>query len=144
MKFLPNQQDTPRVNLTPLIDVVFLLLIFLMVSTSFVDSSSLNIQLPEASKQAQPQTSSLKLSVSRDGLYLIDGELIAAELLYPRLETLALEKIAEGLPPAQLSAELQADGHAKHADVVKAMDSLSRAGFASVGIATLYNGEDAQ
>lgn len=141
MRFLPAQQDAPRVNLTPLIDVVFLLLIFLMVSTSFVDSSSLNIALPEASKQEAPTAATLTLTVSRHGEYLLDEELVEAASLYPRLERFALSKLVEGVTLDSLHAQLQADASAPHGAVVKAMDSLSRAGFGSVGIATLYNGK---
>lgn len=141
MKFLPTQQDTPRVNLTPLIDVVFLLLIFLMVSTSFVDSSSLNIQLPQASEQPVQRTSLLELSVSRSGEYLLEGEVIDAAALYPKLESLALLQLSQGQAPETINVRLNADGEATHAAVVKAMDSLSRAGFGSVSIATLYNGK---
>ena len=141
MKFLPAQQDAPRVNLTPLIDVVFLLLIFLMVSTSFVDSSTLNIELPAAREQAEAPPKALSLSVSRDGQYLIDGELIPSTSLYPRLERIALKQIADGTALNALNAEVHADAAAPHGAVVKAMDSLSRAGFHSVGIATLYNGQ---
>lgn len=144
MRFLPIQQDTPRVNLTPLIDVVFLLLIFLMVSTSFVDSSTLNIELPQASKNDTQQAFLLELSVSRDGQYVVDGEVISVALLYPKLEALALSHIAQGVAPGGLAAKVHADGAASHAAVVKAMDGLSRAGFSSVGIATLYNGNTQQ
>lgn len=140
MKFLPAQQDTPRVNLTPLIDVVFLLLIFLMVSTSFVDSSSLNIQLPQASQQPTPQELQLELGVSRSGEYMLEGQVVEAASLYPKLESLALQRLSEGQAPESISVRLSADGEAPHAAVVKAMDSLSRAGFGSVSIATLYNG----
>lgn len=142
MKFLPNQQDAPRVNLTPLIDVVFLLLIFLMVSTSFVDSSTLNIELPQASQQQNENRYDLSLSVSRDGSYLIDSEVIDKSNLYAKLEAYALEKLADGVALDQLNAKVHADASAPHGAVVTAMDSLSRAGFHSVGIATLYNGRN--
>jgi biopolymer transport protein ExbD len=140
MRFLPPQQDSPRVNLTPLIDVVFLLLIFLMVSTSFVDNSTLNIDLPQASEQAPPTEAAFTLSVSREGEYFLDGEKLDPVGLYPRLERFALDQLALGISLEALHAELQADAAAPHGAVVKAMDSLSRAGFGSVGIATLYNG----
>lgn len=142
MRFLPAQQDTPRVNLTPLIDVVFLLLIFLMVSTSFVDSSSLNIDLPQASQEAAPPDVAFTLSITRDGEYLLDGETVDKTALYPRLERFALNQLALGTNMESLHAQLQADADAPHGAVVKAMDSLSRAGFGSVGIATLYNGQN--
>lgn len=142
MRFLPVQQDTPRVNLTPLIDVVFLLLIFLMVSTSFVENSSLNIDLPQASEEKAPQEAAFTLSISRDGQYLLDGEAVEKTALYPRLERFALDQLAHGINIEELHAQLHADADAPHGAVVKAMDSLSRAGFGSVGIATLYNGQN--
>jgi len=144
MRFLPAPQDTPRVNLTPLIDVVFLLLIFLMVSTSFVDSSSLNIHLPQASEQAEPPKATLEVAVTRHGEWLIDGEVINASQLYPKLESIALNYLAEGRELASVVVRVNADQQAAHGDVVQVMDSLSRAGFASVAIATLYNGQNPQ
>ena len=141
MKFLPTEADTPRVNLTPLIDVVFLLLIFLMVSTSFVDSGSLNIELPQASTKPQTEQFDLMVTVTRDGHYLIDSDSVAKEQLYPKLEAIALTALSNGRQPNELSAQVHADGAAPHATVVKAMDALSRAGFSTVGIATLYNGQ---
>lgn len=141
MRFLPAPQDTPRVNLTPLIDVVFLLLIFLMVSTSFVDSSSLNINLPQASEQAKPPAAALEVSVTRQGEWLINGEVVDATSLYPQLESVALQYLADGHELAAVSVRLNADQQAAHGDVVQVMDSLSRAGFGSVAIATLYNGQ---
>ena len=144
MRFLPAPQDTPRVNLTPLIDVVFLLLIFLMVSTSFVDSSSLNINLPQASEAKPLEKHLLEVAVTRQGEWLIDGEAVDAALLYPRLESIALKHIADGHDLVNVSVQVNADQQAAHGDVVKMMDSLSRAGFGSVAIATLYNGQSPQ
>lgn len=141
MRFLPSPQDTPRVNLTPLIDVVFLLLIFLMVSTSFVDSSSLNINLPQASESKPLENHSLEVGVTRHGEWLIEGEAIDAGMLYPKLESIALKHIADGHNLVNVSVRVNADQQAAHGDVVKIMDSLSRAGFGSVAIATMYNGQ---
>jgi len=96
MKLRSHRRDLPRVELTPLIDVVFLLLIFFMVSTSFDKQTRLEVDLPEAETPAAPNEDLDKIEITIDAkgqFYVNDRELLKHDL-----DTLrrTLEKIADG------------------------------------------------
>ena len=125
----------PEVNLTSLIDVVLLLLIFFMVSTSFVKESQISIQLPEADSEAVAQEApeQLEIMITEQGTYLINGR----ELVNNRPETIrnALRRVSTG--DTSLPLTISADANARHQHVVTAMDVAGRLGFTRISIATL-------
>ena len=130
-----------EVNLTSLIDVVLLLLIFFMVSTSFVKQSRITISLPEAeSSTVAPEVpEQIDIMISETGVYRVNGR----ELINTRPETIrnALQKVSNG--DNSLPLTISADANAKHQDVVTAMDVAGRLGFVQISIATV-NEKDAQ
>ncbi|MGB5246304.1 MAG: biopolymer transporter ExbD [Woeseia sp.] len=132
----------PEVNLTSLIDVVLLLLIFFMVSTSFVKQSQISIRLPQAESTAvvEETPESLEIMITEQGTYLINGR----ELINNRPETIrnALEKLSNG--DTTLPLTISADASAKHQHVVTAMDVAGRLGFSKISIATLNDPADEQ
>ena len=69
MNLRPQRTEPPEINLAPLIDVVFLLLIFFMVTTSFRDEVGIKIRLPEASGEAAAETQPLTLTIDAEGYY---------------------------------------------------------------------------
>ena len=80
-----SSEDEPAVNLTPLIDVVFILLIFFMVSTTFQRESEIKIELPEASSEpVEEEKESLEIVIDADGHYFIDEQ----QVVNTELETL--------------------------------------------------------
>jgi biopolymer transport protein ExbD len=125
----------PEVNMTSLIDVVLLLLIFFMVSTSFVKQSRISIRLPEA--DATPVVDEvperIDILITEAGTYYVNGR----ELINNRAETIrnALQKVAGGNNEMPLT--ISADAGARHQDVVTAMDVAGRLGFTRIGIATV-------
>jgi biopolymer transport protein ExbD len=125
----------PEVNLTSLIDVVLLLLIFFMVSTSFVKESTITINLPEVdgSTVVVETPEQIEIMITETGTYLVNGR----ELINNRPETLrnAIQKISDG--NTDLPLTISADASAKHQDVVTAMDVAGRLGFVRINIATL-------
>ncbi len=134
MKFRRNPQAAEfTVNLTPLIDVVFLLLIFFMVTTSFSQESRLAINLPEADagspEQAEPR---IDVVVDRDGGYLVNGRRLANNSLAALVS--ALESEAGG--DRDLLVVLAADADARHQAVVTAMLGIERAGLSRLHVAT--------
>jgi len=134
----PRRHEDPEINLTPLIDVVFLLLIFFMVSTTFNRESELKIQLPEAGREAVEQPAeSVEVTVSADGRYYVNGRAVVDR----RVGTLrrAIEKAAGGR--TDLPLVVRADARAEHQAVVRAMDAAARAGFARLSIATVRAAE---
>ena len=133
MKFRKERKESVSVNLTPLIDVVFLLLIFFMVSTSFTRETQLQIDLPEADGQAADSDSDvMTLLVNRGGAYAINGQVLA---------TSDRETLQEGLKLAadgdfQQGLVIVADANATHQSVVTAMDVAGRLGFVNLRIST--------
>ena len=81
MKFTNQQSEGNKLNLTPLIDVVFLLLIFFMVSTTFEKQAKLKIELPEATIKSQPsEQQELVISISQKGVFFVNNnELVNAQ-----------------------------------------------------------------
>lgn len=130
----------PEVNLTSLIDVVLLLLIFFMVSTSFVKESQISITLPEAESQAVADEvpEQLEIMITEQGTYLVNGR----ELVNNRPETIrnALQRVSTG--DTTLPLTISADANARHQHVVTAMDVAGRLGFTRISIATLNDPTD--
>lgn len=135
MKLSLRQRAQPEVNLTSLIDVVFLLLIFFMVSTSFTKQSQINISLPEAQAAVPNEEAAeqVDIMITADGTYLVNGR----ELVNNRAETIrnAIRKISNG--DNSLPLTISADANAKHQNVVTAMDVAGRLGFTKISIATV-------
>ena len=124
-----------EVNLTSLIDVVFLLLIFFMVSTSFVKQSQISIRLPEAESASIVEESPdrIDIMITETGTFLVNGQ----ELINNRPETIrnALQKVSAG--NNDLPMTISADANARHQHVVTAMDVAGRLGFTKINIATV-------
>ncbi|MCH7895032.1 MAG: biopolymer transporter ExbD [Proteobacteria bacterium] len=127
-------RDEPEVNLTSLIDVVLLLLVFFMVSTSFVRQAQLKVRLPEASSAVEParMIPLLEIIITADGDYWVnDQQLINND---PKTLRMALARVA-GKDRA-LPVTIRADARSTHQDVITAMDVVARLGFSQVNIAT--------
>lgn len=134
MKFQRQSREEININLTPLIDVVFLLLIFFMISTTFTREAHLNISLPEASVQAgsEPPTEAIDVVVGAQGQYTINDEtLVSNDALTLRRAILKLAGEARDLPFI-----ITADAQASHQSVVTVMDVASRLGFSQLRITT--------
>ncbi len=130
----------PEVNLTSLIDVVLLLLIFFMVSTSFVKQSQISIRLPEADSASivEEFPEQLDIMITEQGTYLVNGR----ELINSRPETIrnALQKLSGG--NTNLPLTISADANARHQHVVTAMDVAGKLGFVKINIATINDPTD--
>lgn len=140
MKLGTRAKSEPEVNLTSLIDVVLLLLIFFMVSTSFVKESQISIRLPEATASApvEEKPAQLEIMITEQGTYLVNGR----ELVNNRPETIrnALTKLADG--DTSLPLTISADANARHQHVVTAMDVAGKLGFVQISIATIDDPTD--
>jgi biopolymer transport protein ExbD len=133
MNFRPRRKEELDVNITPLIDVVFLLLIFFMVSTTFEHTSEIEIMLPKASVNQPPEADApIDVTVSAEGAFFINNR----RLVNTRLETLkqALTDAAGGrkTPPIIVSADAQTP----HQAVVTVMDAARQLGFVKLSFAT--------
>ena len=141
MQFRRQRREELTVNLTPLIDVVFLLLIFFMVSTTFTRETRLAVDLPEATGVASDKSPrQIEILVDEGGNYRVNGK----GLVDNRLRTLqaAIYEYSEGDTTRPLL--ISADADATHQAVVRAMDAAGQMGFAQLGIATLQPASDDQ
>ena len=134
MRLGRRRDEPPDITLTPLIDVVFLLLIFFMVSTTFSRHAQIEIELPEASTETEEQEEPdlIEIAIDVKGRYYVDGR----QLINTQLLTLkqAMRKAAgtRESPPIVISA----DANTPHQSVVTAMDAARQLGFTHLSFAT--------
>ncbi len=132
-------KEDPTIDLTSLIDVVFLLLLFFMVSTTFERPASLKIDLPEASTVTAPleQVDRLELVIDAEGrMFLNDRQLVDG-----RVQTLKAALTREVGTERNLPLVLRADRETPHHFVVTAMDAAAQLGFTNLSIATEHSDE---
>jgi len=133
MKLLPRHSEEPDVNLTPMIDVVFLLLLFFMVSTSFIRESSLKVDLPEASGQAlAEQEAPIDIIIRANGEVLVNDTPMA-ELTRDALRDLLKTSAGDNTDPHII---ISADANAEYQHIVTAMDAAQLLGFTRLTLAT--------
>ncbi len=136
MNLRPDRSDERvDINLTPLIDVVFLLLIFFMVSTTFDRHAKLKVELPEASAQKEQQQidEPVVLSIDAKGNYFINDR----QVVNTTLETLKTALQKSVADKKDVSLVLRADAKTPHQSVVRAMDAASQLGLTRLSIATI-------
>jgi biopolymer transport protein ExbD len=135
MKLQSRSREEPEVNLTSLIDVVLLLLVFFMVSTSFVKETEISLRLPQAEVQSEPvvELDALEIVVTQTGSYLVNGR----ALVNNERGTLraAIERTIGS--SRDLPVVIRADAQATHQAVITAMDVAGQLGFVQISIATV-------
>ncbi len=135
MNLKPREREEPELNLIPLVDVVLLLLIFFMVTSSFMEQGRIRVQLPQAggvpvdSRRADP----IVIAVTAQGHYAVNER----ELINNSPETLRAAILKVAGEERKLPVTIRADAQATHQVVVTAMDVVGQLGFAQINIATL-------
>lgn len=133
MKFRRQRKADSGINLTPLIDVVFLLLIFFMVSTTFTKETHLVIDLPEADGDVTEIPSTvIEILISKDGGYSINGNTLINRDIATLMK--GLKSVSGG--DTELPMIITADANASHQAVITAMDAAGRMGFVHLQITT--------
>jgi biopolymer transport protein ExbD len=128
-----SDRDEPEINLIPLIDVLFCLILFLVLTTSFNQRAALKLQLPQAQAGIVPDAGNpLIVLIDVDGKFFVGNN----EVLKSDVASLkeAIVRVA-GTDRSQ-SVILRADGRTPHQSVVTAMDALGQLGFSKLSIAT--------
>lgn len=136
MKFPRTPREPVDINLAPLIDVVFILLLFFVVTTTFTRETQLKVDLPEAVSGTPPEAAvkaPLEILVASDGSFALNGKSLVANDLAALMEALRVESAGDQSLPVMLSADAQAP----HQAVVTAMDAASKLGFAKLRITTV-------
>lgn len=140
MKLPHTKKDAPDINLTPLIDVVFLLLIFFMVSTTFEREAELSIELPEATTEAEKrEVEKVELAIDASGRFYVNGR----QLVNKQPQTLkqAIAEAAAG--NTDIPLVISADAKTPHQSVVLVMDTARQLGLVRLRFATrLSSGEN--
>ncbi len=137
MRFREGKNLIVRIDISPLVDVVFLLVIFFAVSTTFIETSGLKLSLPQSSSVAETRSEEITVFLTEKG-----------EILYGE------KKVSQAELAGKLKGDLQksenkfviikADERAKHGDVVMIMDTARDAGAEGITIATRAKREDRQ
>jgi biopolymer transport protein ExbD len=134
MNFGRRRETEPEINVTSLIDVVLLLVMFFMVSTSFVQDGRLKIRLPQSSAAPEQRPADpVTVLITAEGGYRVNDRALVNNS--PETLRAALEKTAAGVHGQALT--IRADARATHQAVVTAMDIAGRVGYAQVNIATV-------
>jgi biopolymer transport protein ExbD len=137
MNFRPGHRDEPEINLIPFIDVLLVVLIFLMLTTTYSKFAELQVNLPVAdAEQQQTNPKEVIVAVGRDGRYAVNKEVLEGA----GVETLtnALARAAQGSREVVLI--ISADAAATHQSVINVMDAARRAGLVQVTFATQQSG----
>ena len=127
-----RSQDEPHIDLVPLIDVILVLIIFFVITTTFDVRSTLQLQLPVASPQAPPPARTLNIIVNADGRYFV-GE---REVLQTGIEAVKQAIVESAGEDRELPVMLRADARTPYQAVVTAQDALAQLGFRRIAIAT--------
>ena len=135
-------KDDPEINLIPLIDVSLLLVIFFMLTSTFMQEGRLKIELPQASlaPTGRQKTDPLVISVTQAGTYRVNDR----ELINNSPDTLraAIQEVAGA--DRNKPVTVRADARSTHQSVVTAMDVLGKLGFVRINIATVEDSSKAQ
>ena len=134
MRLSKQQDEELEINLTSLIDVVFLLLLFFMVSTSFEHATALHIDLPEASAVStdEPTPEKLEFAIDLEGRMFLNDQ----QLFDSRPETIRAALSEAAGSERSLPVVIRADAETPHHFVVTAMDVIGQLGFTRLSIAT--------
>jgi biopolymer transport protein ExbD len=133
MRIGNRREDDFEINVISLIDVLLTLLMFFVLSTTFIQHSRMQVTLPKASAEARDATdNALTIVVDRDGHYSVGSDEVMGEGIDPLKEAIA--RVAGDNHDRQVI--LRADAMTPHQNVVRAMDALGQLGFSRLSIAT--------
>ncbi|MCK2182691.1 ExbD/TolR family protein [Halomonas getboli] len=125
-------EESSEVNLTPMLDVVFIMLIFFIVTTSFIKESGVEIERPESSAATPRPDVQVLVAITPEGAVWVDGEPVDLHRVGPRVA---------GLVSDDGSVVIQADRDATTGVLIEVMDRLRKAGVDNVAVAAQRSGE---
>ncbi|PAU63699.1 ExbD/TolR family protein [Pseudomonas indica] len=136
MKFRRKPRENIEINLAPLIDVVFILLLFFVVTTTFTRETQLKVDLPEAASGTPPEEAEVKrleVLIDAEGNYSLNGQALLKSDLASLMAALSKESGGDNSVPMVISA----DAKTPHQAVITAMDAAGKLGFAHLRITTI-------
>ena len=133
MNFRHRRQEEPEINLIPFIDVLLVVLIFLMLSTTYSKFTELQVRLPVADAEAQRNyPKELIVAVSSDGRYMVNKTPVAGK----SVEAVAVALTAAAKAGAETVIIISADATATHQSVITVMEAARRSGMSQITFAT--------
>jgi biopolymer transport protein ExbD len=137
MKLGLRPPEDPELNLINLVDIFLLLLVFFMISTTFLDEARIKIRLPQAGAEPNinQQRDTIEVTVTAEGSYRVNGQ----ALINSSSATLSTALIKVAGETRDVPVTIRADARATHQSVVTAMDVIGRLGFRAINIATVTN-----
>ncbi|ORE88693.1 biopolymer transport protein ExbD/TolR [Oceanococcus atlanticus] len=127
-----GQVNDTEIDMTPMLDIVFIMLIFFIVTTSFIKEAGVDVKRPDASTAQRQEASSIYVAITPDGEIWIDRQMVDLRALRTQVERLRLEN-------PEAAAVVQADTDARHGLVVKVMDQLRLGGVETISVAATQN-----
>ncbi|PKM10587.1 MAG: biopolymer transporter ExbD [Gammaproteobacteria bacterium HGW-Gammaproteobacteria-3] len=139
MNFYRRKKEKLEISITPMIDVVFLLLIFFMVTTTFNRETALNIKLPEAEgSEPEKNIKEVNLTIDADGLYYLTGDDgLSHQLVNQKKATLKQELAKLAGLSKTVPFIINADGNTPHKAVITALDIAGQVGFTHITFAAI-------
>ncbi|KFZ31598.1 biopolymer transporter ExbD [Pseudidiomarina salinarum] len=123
-----REEEDAAIDMTPMLDIVFIMLIFFIVTTSFVKEAGIDVNKPEASQAQKKPSANIFIAIRANGEVWMDKRMVAVERVGANIERLLAEQ------PTDMVV-IQADKEAKHGVVVKVMDQIKEAGNLTISIA---------
>lgn len=123
-----EEEEEAAIDMTPMLDIVFIMLIFFIVTTVFVKQAGIDVNKPEGVTAAKFKNANIFIAITEDGDVWIDRRQISLEAVRANLEKLLLEQPTDAV-------FIQADMKAKHGVVVEVMDQVKSAGVDKVAVA---------
>ena len=130
MNFRRPKTEAPDINLIPFIDVLLVVLIFLMLTTTYARVSQMKIELPTADSPSISKLNAIDLSISREGRYMVGALLVASSAGLP--EALRVAALGREAPTVSIIADAQAT----HQSVIDALRAARLAGLSQIAFAT--------
>ena len=159
MNFRKRWRDEPEINLIPFIDVLLVVLIFLMLTTTYTKFTEMQLRLPVADADAQREyPKEIVVSIGPDGQYMVNKQVVSGnsvDVLAKALSQMATqmtgqmagqtsaEAPSQGTSPQEVVLIINADANARHQAVIAVMESAKRAGISQITFATQPSGGSA-
>ncbi|MET1218106.1 MAG: biopolymer transporter ExbD [Glaciecola sp.] len=124
-----TEEEDAAIDMTPMLDIVFIMLIFFIVTTVFVKEAGIEVNKPEASEAFMPKNANIFIAITDDGDVWLDKRQVAVDSVRANIERLLTEQPTDYVI-------IQADVKSKHGVVVKVMDQVKDAGVDKISVAT--------
>jgi biopolymer transport protein ExbD len=123
-----REDEDAAIDMTPMLDIVFIMLIFFIVTTSFVKEAGIDVNKPDASQATKKPSANIFIAIRANGEVWMDKRMVDVERVGANIERLLAEQ------PTDMVV-IQADKEAKHGVVVQVMDQIKEAGIDKISIA---------